>query len=92
MELHECGSHVYVGCLCPGPVDTEFNQIANVQFRLKGIQPGFCVDYAFKQMKKRKVIIIPAMHIKAVVILGRFLPQNFYIRLVSHQQKKKIYP
>lgn len=92
MELRECGSHVYVGCLCPGPVDTEFNQIANVQFRLKGIQPGFCVDYAFKQMKKRKVVIIPAMHIKAVVILGRFLPQNFYIRLVSHQQKKKIYP
>lgn len=92
MELRECGSHVYVGCLCPGPVDTEFNQVANVQFRLKGIRAGFCAEYALKQMKKRQIVIIPAVHIKAAVLLGRFLPKNFYIRLISHQQKKKIYP
>lgn len=92
MELLECGSHVYVGCLCPGPVDTEFNHTANVEFRLKGIRAGFCADYALKQMKKHKTVIIPTLRMKAAVVLGRFLPQNFYIRLVSHQQKKKIYP
>lgn len=91
MELHECGSHVYVGCLCPGPVDTEFSQIANVKFRLKGIRAGYCADYALKQMKKRQSVIVPTLHMKAAVVLGRFLPQDFYIRLISHQQKKKIY-
>lgn len=36
-ELRECGSPVYIGCLCPGPVDTEFNRVANVKFMMKGI-------------------------------------------------------
>ena len=49
-ELRESGSHVYVGCLCPGPVNTEFNRVANVEFQLKGISPRYCVRYGLKQM------------------------------------------
>ena len=45
-ELREEGSRVYVGCLCPGPVDTEFNSVANVEFALKGISAGCCAAYA----------------------------------------------
>ena len=36
-ELEEKKSNVYVGSLCPGPVDTEFNKVADVKFNLKGI-------------------------------------------------------
>lgn len=90
-ELKEKGSRVYVGCLCPGPVDTEFNRIANVKFALKGIPAGYCAGYALRQMKKRKTVIIPTFCIKSAVMLGRILPQNLYIWCVSHQQKKKIY-
>ena len=43
-ELRESGSRVYVGCLCPGPVDTEFNSVAGVEFALKGISAGYCAD------------------------------------------------
>lgn len=39
-ELREARSPVYVGCLCPGPVNTEFNAVANVEFALRGITPG----------------------------------------------------
>ena len=38
-ELREARSPVYVGCLCPGPVNTEFNAVANVEFALRGITP-----------------------------------------------------
>lgn len=31
-ELDATGSRVCVGALCPGPVDTEFNSVANVEF------------------------------------------------------------
>ena len=61
VELKQQGSNVYVGALCPGPVDTEFNDIAGVKFALPGITPEYCVSYAIKQMKKRKVIITPKM-------------------------------
>ena len=90
-ELLECRSHVYAGCLCPGPVRTEFNITASVEFSLKGISARLCVDIALRQMKKRRTVIIPTMQMKFVTFFGRFLPQELFIRLVSRQQKKKIY-
>ena len=39
LELKQRGSRVYVGALCPGPVNTEFNEVANVEFALAGITP-----------------------------------------------------
>ena len=92
MELSKSRSNVYVGCLCPGPVDTEFDRAANVKFSLKGIPAGTCAAYALQQMEKRQTVIIPTAWMKAIIILGRFLPQWLYILLVSHQQKKKIDP
>ena len=41
--LREKRSPVYVCALCPGPVNTEFNDRAGVVFALKGITPEFCV-------------------------------------------------
>lgn len=89
-ELRQRKSKVYVGCLCPGPVDTEFDQVANVKFSLKGISASYCVNYAIDKMKKRKVVIIPTFSIKTLCFFSRFLPQKFYIKMVSYQQKKKI--
>ncbi len=90
-ELAESRSNVYIGCLCPGPVDTEFNRVANVQFKLKGICTSSCVSYTLKQMKQRRTVIIPAFRMRFVIFFGRFIPESLYIRLVSCQQKKKIY-
>ena len=90
-ELQETGSRVYIGCLCPGPVDTEFNENANVEFALKGITPEYCANYAVDMMKKRKTVIIPTALLKAVSSAGRLLPQDLYIATVSKQQKKKLW-
>mgnify|MGYP000280792448 CR=1 FL=1 len=56
-EIRAKGSNIYVGALCPGPVDTEFNDRAGVVFALKGITSKLCVKEALLGMKKRKVII-----------------------------------
>lgn len=89
-ELREKESPVYIGCLCPGPVDTEFNQTANVQFALRGITAKRCVRYALRKMKCRRIVIVPTLTLKLAMTFGRFLPQPIYIQIAAHQQKKKI--
>ena len=90
-ELRRKKSNVYIGCLCPGPVDTEFNQVANVKFALKGISPEYCANYAIDKMLKKKITIVPALSMKALVILSRLIPQKIYIKIAALQQRKKLY-
>ena len=89
-ELQEMGSKVYVGALCPGPVDTEFYDVANVEFTLKGITPEYCVEYAIKQMIKRQTVIVPTLFMKASTTMGRLAPRKLAIKITAGQQKKKL--
>ena len=89
-ELKEMGSRVYVGALCPGPVDTEFYDVANVEFTLKGISARYCVEYAIKQMIKRQTVIVPTLFMKASTTVGRLAPRNLAIKITSGQQRKKL--
>lgn len=89
-ELKENGSFVYVGALCPGPVNTEFNQVANVEFALKGISAEDCVQYALRQMKKRKVIIVPTFVMKLATMMGHLAPRAVAVTFASGQQRKKL--
>lgn len=88
-ELRLAGSRIYVGCLCPGPVDTEFNSVAEVQFALKGISPEKCVRTAINGMKKRKTVIVPTLTIKGAALAGRLLPRKTAVRFTAKQQIKK---
>ena len=90
-ELREMHSPVYVGCLCPGPVDTEFNAVANVEFALRGITPEYCVRCALDGIARRKTVIVPSPLVAAGMTLGRFLPRPVYIKIAAHQQRKKLY-
>lgn len=89
-ELKDRHSQVYIGCLCPGPVNTEFNQVANVEFALKGISASYCAKYGLKKMFRKKVIIIPTIKMKLAITLGKLLPTSLYIHIIAHQQKRKI--
>ncbi len=91
-ELRQAGSSVYVGCLCPGPVNTEFNDVADVSFALPGISAEECVDYALKMMARRKVMIVPGRELRAAVFGQRFLPTALTVRITASQQKKKLGP
>ncbi len=90
-ELKDRRSRVYVGCLCPGPVDTEFNRNANVEFALPGISARACASYAIALMKRKKPLIIPGLSIKAVSFLSRFVPRGILLELIAGQQLRKLY-
>ncbi|WP_026507379.1 SDR family NAD(P)-dependent oxidoreductase [Butyrivibrio sp. MC2013] len=88
-ELKEKGSKVYVCCLCPGPVDTRFNDNADVTFALKGISAERCVRECLSLMKKKRTVIVPTLMMRAAVFWQRFVPGPILIGMVGRQQKKK---
>ena len=89
-EMKEAGSDIYIGALCPGPVDTEFNDVADVEFALRGMNPKVCVSYALKQMfRYRKEIIVPTLRMKIAVLGTRLLPRDQIVAMTGRQQKKK---
>lgn len=73
-ELRRDHSDVYIGALCPGPVDTEFNDVAKVKFALKGLNSYDVAEYAVKKMFQQKMIIIPGFTTKLGIIASKFLP------------------
>lgn len=89
-ELKEQKSKVSVSALCPGPVDTEFNQRADVVFALKGISPEKCVADALKGLDKRRVIIVPSLMMKLAMAFQHLVPFNILMMLTGRQQKKKL--
>ncbi len=89
-ELLEDKSLISVSALCPGPVATEFNRVANVEFSLPGIKPGYCVRYALEQMFKGKVVIVPTFLMKAATLGARLIPRWAAVQIAGAQQKKKI--
>ncbi len=87
-ELRRDGSNVYIGALCPGPVDTEFNKVAKVKFSMKPMTSEKVAEYAVDQMLKKKTIIIPGFKTKFVRLSG-LLPRKLLLRLNYNVQKKK---
>ena len=87
-ELRREDSNVYIGALCPGPVDTEFNDVANVKFSIQLLNSHDVAEYAINQMFKRKLIIIPGWKMKFIVF-SRLLPRKLLLRINYNIQKKK---
>lgn len=88
-ELRRKKSNVYVGLLCPGPVDTEFNEVANVKFSLKGQSSEYVAKYAIDKMFKRKLIIIPGFKMKFICSMNKFVPKKLLLKITYNIQKKK---
>ncbi len=91
-ELSDMGSSVYIGALCPGPVNTEFNEVAEVKFGMKGIDKKYCAKYAlFNMFEKRKMIIVPTAGMKFSACASKLLPDRPLLEITKHIQKKKKY-
>ncbi|MBF1052708.1 MAG: SDR family oxidoreductase [Peptostreptococcus sp.] len=89
-ELRDRGSGVVVSALCPGPVDTEFNDVANCSFGISGIGPDQCASEALENLFKKKTIIIPSKKMRLVNKLSRLVTRDMLINICGRQQKKKI--
>lgn len=88
-ELRRSGSAVYIGALCPGPVATEFDSVANVKFSLKNLSAEYVAGYAIDKMFKRKTVIIPGTAMKLAVFAERFLTRKFVVKTAYTFQRRK---
>lgn len=88
-ELRRRGSHVYIGALCPGPVDTEFNATAGVKFGLRSLSAEAVAEYGIKKLFKKKTVAVPGVWIRPGVFFQRFLPQKLLLRIAYRLQRAK---
>lgn len=88
-EIADNQSDVYIGALCPGPVATEFNDIAEVSFGLSSISAKDCASYGLKKMFQKKVIIVPSTLIRLSSSMSRLIPRKWVVAVTGNQQKKK---
>lgn len=73
-ELKKAKSNVKISVLCPGPVKTNFNNVANVRFKIDGLSSQYVAKYTVKKMLKGKFIIIPGGIIKFVRAFSEVTP------------------
>ncbi len=88
-ELRRKKSNVYIGALCPGPVDTEFNKTAGVSFNLKSLSSKEVAEYAIRKMFKKKLVIVPGFVIRMGVFFQRFAPAGLLLKISYNIQKSK---
>lgn len=88
-ELKKENSNVYIGVLCPGPVSTEFNKVAKVEFNLKSMSSYDVADIAIKGMFKRKMVIIPGIKMKISIFFTKLLPLSLKLKIAYHLQRRK---
>ncbi|NLV90408.1 MAG: SDR family oxidoreductase [Tenericutes bacterium] len=88
-ELRREKSNIGISVLCPGPVDTNFNKVANVKFDLKSVSSKYVADYTIKKMFKKKLIIIPTFYMKTIIILSKVLSIKLLLKATYNIQNKK---
>ncbi len=88
-ELRRMKSNVKIHILCPGPVNTGFNDRAKVSFGMKAYESDFVVKYAVKKMFKNKLIIIPGFLMKITLFANRLFSKKFMLKMTYKIQKSK---
>ncbi len=88
-ELRRDNSNVKVSVLCPGPVQTNFNDVANVKFCIRGLTPEFVAKYAVDKTLLGKMIITPGFEMKATRFFEHFLSEKALTRISYNVQMKK---
>ena len=88
-ELRRNNSSKKISVLCPGPVDTNFNKRANVNFNLKSLDAKYVARYAINMMFKNKLIIIPGLSVKLGIFFSRFVPIKTLLKISYNIQKRK---
>ena len=89
-ELRRKKSKVQISILCPGPVDTNFNKVADVEFALKGLSSEYVAKYAINKFLKGKFYIVPGWKIKLARFGAKLAPASFGAKISYNMQKRKI--
>ena len=88
-ELKKDKSKVKVSLFCPGPVRTNFNNVANVKFNIGSISSEYASIYAIDNMFKNKEVIVPP-NMKLAKLLVKIAPYNIVTLINSYVQERKV--
>lgn len=89
--------NVKISVLCPGPVHTEFSDVAKVNFGIGSEKGGKYIimesravaEYAIKKLFSKKQVIIPGALMKVAVFLRRILSDKVMAKAVCKIQREK---
>ena len=81
-ELKHKKSNVQISLLCPGPVDTNFNEVSGADFKVKSLSSQYVAKYTVKKLFKGKFIIVPGISTKALRPLAKIIPNNIMMKFV----------
>lgn len=88
-ELRKEKSSVQISILCPGPVETNFNNVANVKFHMREANSFDVAKYAIDKLVKGKFYIIPGLDVKLGIFFSHFVPSSFISKITYMVQKRK---
>lgn len=89
-ELKKERSNVQISILCPGPVATNFNQIANVNFHMREANSQKVAEYAIQKVEQGKFYIVPGIDVKLAKIGAKFAPTVLTSKITYLIQKRKL--
>lgn len=89
-ELKKEKSKVQISILCPGPVSTNFNKVANVKFHMREANSQKVANYAIKKLEKGDFYIIPGIDVKMARIGAKLAPKSITSKITYMVQKRKL--
>jgi short-subunit dehydrogenase len=88
-ELNKEKSKVQISILCPGPVRTNFNNVANVRFELSSLSSEYVARYTVKKLLKGKFYIVPGFTVKCTKFFSKIVPTAILAKCCYYMQKRK---
>lgn len=88
-ELKEINSNVHICALCPGPIATNFDNVANVHFRMKYLSSEYVAKYAIDNLLEKKLIIVPGFNNKISRMFLRILPYSLIVKISYNINNRK---
>lgn len=89
-ELKKEKHNIKIGILCPGPTNTNFNNVANVIFKAPSMSSEKVAKYGIDKALKGKLIIVPGFLNKCVRFFSKIIPDCILETCAYHIQKRKI--
>jgi len=89
-ELQTKKSKVKISVLCPGPVDTNFQQRAHIKTASKKLPTATEVaELAAEKLLEGQLLIVPGFKNRLLLFFNRFIPRKWGRELVYRNQLKK---
>lgn len=88
-ELKRDKSNVKISVFCPGPVKTNFDEVANVKFNIMQLDSKYASKYAIDNMFLNKLVIVPP-NMKLNKFLSKIGPTKLVLYVNSKVQERKI--